>query len=160
MRDDGLLETSHCHQWVSRRGGRSPRRLHIPVDCWLRSTYHPAYAVRSTRARNVVPEQQAVTVTVQPRGVVVVVSPGQTVYEAAVEQGVRWPTTCQGMGTCRLCFMSVIEGADDLDPVEPFEAEGLAAVLDPVRKGPVRLACQVRPRTDLVVIKRGVRAAT
>ncbi|XVQ14972.1 2Fe-2S iron-sulfur cluster-binding protein [Spirillospora sp. CA-255316] len=105
------------------------------------------------------PDPEAVTVTVLPRGVTVSVDPGQSVYEAAVEQDVRWPTTCEGMGTCHLCFMSVIEGAEHLDPVEPYEAEGLAEVVDRGGKGPLRLACQVRPRRDLVVFKRGVRAS-
>ncbi len=98
-----------------------------------------------------------VTVTVQPKGIVLDVARGQSVYEAAVEQSVRWPTTCEGMGTCHMCFMSVIEGAEHLNSVEPFEAEGLEAVLDPVNEGTLRLACQARPVGDLEVVKRGVR---
>jgi ferredoxin len=105
-----------------------------------------------------VPEREAVTVTVLPRGVTVNVDSGQSVYEAAVKQDVLWPTTCEGLGTCHLCYMSVVEGAEHLEPVEPFEAEGLAEVVDTVGRGPVRLACQVRPKRDLVVFKRGVRA--
>jgi len=107
-----------------------------------------------------VSEQTPAAVTVQPRGVTVLVSAGQSVYEAAVEQGVRWPTMCEGLGTCHLCFMVVVEGAEHLDPVEPFEAEGLADIVDTVDTvggGQLRLACQVRPRGDLVVVKRGVR---
>ncbi len=100
-----------------------------------------------------------VTVTVEPKGVVVEVRQGQNVYEAAVEQGVRWPTTCEGMGTCHMCVMSVIEGAEHLEPVGPLEAEGLAAIVDTVNKGTLRLACQVRPERALVVFKRGVRKA-
>jgi ferredoxin len=105
-----------------------------------------------------VPDREAVTVTVLPRGVTVTVGSGQSVYEAAVEQDVRWPTTCEGLGTCHLCYMSVVEGAEGLDPVESFEAEGLAEVIDTAGQGPLRLACQVRPKRDLVVFKRGVRA--
>jgi ferredoxin len=105
-----------------------------------------------------VPESEAVTVKVLPKGVTFTVCAGQSVYEAAVDQGIRWPTTCEGLGTCHLCFMSVIEGAESLDAVEPFEAEGLAEIVDTVGQGQLRLACQVRPKSDLLVIKRGVRA--
>jgi len=104
-----------------------------------------------------VPERTAARVTVLPRGVTLAVGAGQSVYEAAVEQGVRWPTTCEGLGTCHLCYMSVVDGAEQLNPVEPFEAEGLADLVDTVGEGQLRLACQVRPRGDLVVVKRGVR---
>ena len=100
----------------------------------------------------------AVTVTVLPRGAVVTVEAGQSVYEAAVQQGLRWPTMCEGLGTCHLCFMSVVEGAEHVNPVEPYEAEGLAELVD-TDEGQLRLACQTRPTGDIVVVKRGVRPA-
>jgi len=105
-------------------------------------------------------EASTVTVTVQPRGAVLTVEAGQSVYEAAVQQGVRWPTMCEGLGTCHLCFMSVVEGAEHVNTIEPFEAEGLADIGDTgdPGEGQLRLACQVRPTGDLVVFKRGVRA--
>jgi adenylate cyclase len=103
---------------------------------------------------------EAVAVTVLPREVMVRVRPGQSIYEAAVQSEIRWPTTCEGSGTCHLCVMSVIEGAEDLAPPEPLEAEGLAEVVDNIQRGPLRLACQVRPTRDLVVFKRGVRPSS
>ncbi|MEU1275459.1 2Fe-2S iron-sulfur cluster-binding protein [Streptomyces sp. NPDC005799] len=105
------------------------------------------------------PDGRPVTVTVEPKNVVIEVPSGLSVFEAALQQGVRWPTTCEGMGTCHLCFMSVVEGADHLDPPGPLEAEGLTTIVDTVNRGPLRLACQVRPDKDLVVFKRGVRRA-
>jgi 2Fe-2S ferredoxin len=107
-----------------------------------------------------VSEADAATVTVLPRGVTVTVAPGQSVFEAAVQQDVQWPTTCEGMGTCRLCFMSLVEGDEHVNPVESFEAEGLEEVVDNAQRGELRLACQVRPSGDLVVFKRGVRLRT
>jgi hypothetical protein len=53
--------------------------------------------------------------------------------------------------------MSVIEGVDRINAVEPFEAEGLGEIVDTSREGTLRLACQVRPEGDIVVVKRGVR---
>ncbi|CAI7979690.1 Ferredoxin [Frankia sp. Hr75.2] len=99
----------------------------------------------------------AATVTVRPKNITFGVAPRQSVYEAAVQNGIRWPTTCEGLGTCHLCFMSVIEGADRINAVEPLEAEGLAEIVDTSREGTLRLACQVRPDGDIVVVKRGVR---
>ena len=103
------------------------------------------------------PERKAATVTVLPRGAVFAVEAGQSVYEAAVQQGVPWPTMCEGQGTCHLCYMSVLEGTENLNPIEPYEAEGLVDI-DDTGEGQLRLACQVRPEGDLVVFKRGVRA--
>ncbi|EFC86818.1 2Fe-2S iron-sulfur cluster-binding protein [Parafrankia sp. EUN1f] len=99
----------------------------------------------------------AATVTVRPKNITFSIEPGQSVYDAAVQNGIRWPTSCEGLGTCHLCFMSVIEGADRINAVEPFEADGLAEVVDTSREGTLRLACQVRPEGDIIVMKRGVR---
>ena len=99
-----------------------------------------------------------VTVTVLPRGAVFTVEAGQSVYDAAVQHGLRWPTMCEGLGTCHLCYMSVVEGTEHVNTIEPYEAEGLAELVD-TDEGQLRLACQVRPTGDLVVVKRGVRPA-
>ena len=102
-----------------------------------------------------------VTVRVEPAGIEFSVEAGQTVMAAATDAGLRWPTVCGGLGTCRTCFMSVEDDAgENLSPVEPWEQEGL----DDIRMtasgagGEIRLACQARPLADVVVRKTGVRA--
>ncbi|KAA0120624.1 2Fe-2S iron-sulfur cluster-binding protein [Mycolicibacterium sp. P9-22] len=95
------------------------------------------------------------TVTVQPAGITLRVQPGETVFHAAQAAGVRWPTVCGGQGSCRLCFMLVERGQENLAEIGAWEAEGLEQL------GSVgtdtRLACQARVHGDVTVTKRGVR---
>jgi 2Fe-2S ferredoxin len=100
-------------------------------------------------------------VTVLPAGLVLEARPGQTIMEAAWEQGYYWPTTCGGQGICTSCTCSVEEGADALDPMGPAERRTLYAEFGEaqVRARRLRLACQARVRGDVAVQKRGVRQA-
>ncbi len=79
--------------------------------------------------------------------------------EAATRLGYKWPTLCNGDGTCTICFVEVVEGADRLSPIGPVERRALDVL--PGRRlyeGVVRLACQARPAGRVVVKKTGVRA--
>lgn len=97
-------------------------------------------------------------VTVRPADITFEVDWGDTVFAAAVAQHIRWPTTCEGEGTCRLCVVQVLEGREDTNDIDPLEAEGLAALPPSNRpEGSPRLACQLRPRGDLTLFKRGVK---
>ena len=102
-------------------------------------------------------------VRVEPEGIVVEVPPGETTFEAAIRQGISWPTICEGMGSCRSCFMSVLAGADQLDEIDDWEQEGIDRLGGLGHGGGVlRLACQATAaasavnRTEVVVFKRGV----
>lgn len=100
-------------------------------------------------------------VRVEPAGLELPAEAGQTIFAAAAAAGVRWPTVCGGVGTCRTCFVRVRrDQADRLSPVERWEREGLGELGLP--DGPddvVRLACQARAEADVVVTKPGVRPA-
>lgn len=99
-------------------------------------------------------------VTVQPRGVVFAVPVGQTVFAAAVAQGLRWPTICGGAGSCGICAMTVLDGKEHLSEMTPWEREGLSAASPAGRAGGThRLVCQTQIRGDTTVSKRGVRPA-
>jgi ferredoxin, 2Fe-2S len=94
-------------------------------------------------------------VLVEPSGLVLEVRDGETIYAAAVRQGLRWPTVCKGSAICNRCVVAVVEG--DLSPMRAQEREGLERVR--WRAGPVpgeRLACQAVPVGDVVVHKEGV----
>jgi 2Fe-2S ferredoxin len=98
------------------------------------------------------------TVKVEPAGVHLEVKAGETVFQAAVRRGVRWPNVCGGNGLCRTCWFEIVEGEENLAPVEEREAAALrllAPTLGPAR--PVRLACQARICGDVTVRKPGVR---
>ncbi len=100
--------------------------------------------------------------TVQPSGVEFDVEDGETVFEAARRCGVRWPTVCGGVGSCRTCFMVVVCGSRYCSAIDDWEAEGLADLAAPAAAGsaaagPVRLACQTRISGPVTVRKPGVR---
>ncbi len=93
-----------------------------------------------------------------PIGVTFDVARGDTVFATAVREGYRWPTICGGEGSCHMCFMRVVDGADQLADIEPWEAEGLAELGDVGQPGEtLRLACQAIVRGDVTVYKRGVK---
>lgn len=96
-------------------------------------------------------------VLVQPSGKEITVDDDETVFAAALRHGMRWPTVCGGLGSCRTCFMVVLAGAEFCSPVDSWEAEGLADLVLVERTGPIRLACQTRVNGPVVVRKPGAR---
>ena len=97
-------------------------------------------------------------VRVQPVGVEFDALHDEVLMVAAQAAGFYWPTVCGGKGTCRTCFAVVTAGGESLSPIEPWEAEGVAALCLPPRREPaVRLACQARVRGPVEVRKPGVR---
>ncbi len=100
--------------------------------------------------------------TVEPSGIEFSVAAGETIFDAASRHGYKWPTVCGGLGTCRTCTLTVIEGAQNFQPVSDWEAEGLAEI-DATWRGvdePRRMACQAKISGDVRVRKPGVRPAT
>jgi ferredoxin, 2Fe-2S len=93
-----------------------------------------------------------------PLDTVVSVANEQTLFEAAREQGLNWPTACHGEGWCTLCYVAVVEGNEQLPLPSIAESEALSNLSEAVRSGlhPIRLACQIRPVVGLKVHKRGV----
>ncbi len=77
------------------------------------------------------------------------VLPGSaTVLEASREAGIPHASVCGGRGRCSTCRVKVIDGAEGLLPPSPDEVKVLRRVNAPPG---VRLACQIRPRRDLLV---------
>jgi ferredoxin, 2Fe-2S len=97
-------------------------------------------------------------VRVEPAGLEFDVGASETMMQAALRHGYRWPTVCGGEGQCRACFVEVLDGQDRLCPVGRLEAEGIRVLVasgeDPAT---VRLACQARVRGAVTVHKHGVR---
>jgi ferredoxin, 2Fe-2S len=98
------------------------------------------------------------TVQVQPSGVTLEVDDGETIFAAAARHGYSWPTVCGGLGSCRACVLSVVEGGEHLSPIGKWEREGLDEVLVGLHGDPAqyRLACQAKASGDVVVHKPGV----
>jgi ferredoxin, 2Fe-2S len=93
-------------------------------------------------------------VTVRPLGARIDVGPGESLMAAAVRSGYWWPTVCGGLGQCRACFVTVVDGIDNLSTMVPaeVEAQGLFG-----GRHLIRLACQLRVLGPVTVVKHGVR---
>lgn len=98
------------------------------------------------------------TVRVEPAGLEFEVEATETMMEAALRHGYRWPTVCGGHGQCRACFVEVLDGCDRLGPIGRCEADGIQVLVDSGEdRGRVRLACQAHVTGPVTVRKRGVR---
>jgi CDGSH-type Zn-finger protein/ferredoxin/uncharacterized Fe-S cluster protein YjdI len=74
---------------------------------------------------------------------------GWTVLEASRHFGIPHRTMCGGRARCSTCRVRVIDGASLCPPPGPDEQR----TLERVRAAPdVRLACQLRPDTDIAVV--------
>jgi len=101
-------------------------------------------------------------VTILPLGRNVNARPGETIMQAALDDGLYWPTTCGGQGICTTCACTIESGARNLEPMGRSEKRTLAAERgEPaLQGGRLRLACQARLRQGAVTVtKRGVRTA-
>jgi 2Fe-2S ferredoxin len=96
-----------------------------------------------------------VTVRVLPLGSTFTVAPNESVLAAARRSGLRWPSVCNGQGSCTVCYMQIEEGMAHAGLEGPSERERLyfAGRRDPS----FRLACQTQPKGSLIVFKRGVK---
>ena len=95
-------------------------------------------------------------VRVLPEEVEFPVAEGETVFAAAVRNGVRWPSICNGDCECGVCYMQVRAGHECLSAMSPQESQRLALGIkanDPT----ARLACRVRVSGEVTVFRRGVR---
>jgi len=97
-------------------------------------------------------------VRIEPRGLEVEATPGETVMAAAQRAGLRWPTVCGGQAECGVCVLEVLAAPIPPPPAGPEETDRLAG-LPETRRDPgraLRLACRLVAVDGLVVAKRGV----
>lgn len=85
-----------------------------------------------------------VTVTVRQHGAPVVVSEGETILEAALQQGVAYPHGCRS-GNCGACKSRLESGEVDLAAYSEF------ALSEEERAQGLILACRAMPWSDAVV---------
>jgi len=84
-----------------------------------------------------------------PGGRVVRVPVGYAVLDASRHAKIPHAAICGGRGRCTTCRVRVLRGVDSLSPPSASEQ----ALLDRLHAGPsVRLACQLRPRSDIAVL--------
>ncbi len=89
-------------------------------------------------------------ITFTPDGTSLQCEDGDTVFEVARRAEVPIETACVGKGTCGLCRIKIIEGADHLAPFSESEERHLGNVYYLTW---VRLACQCVVRGGDVVVE-------
>lgn len=92
--------------------------------------------------------RKRITVT-YPGGRKLRLTPGPTVLEISLTNGVPHASVCGGRGRCSTCRVKLGKGLEELEPAAEGEAKVLARVGASER---VRLACQIRPTSDIDVM--------
>ena len=72
-----------------------------------------------------------------------------TLLETIREAGIPHASVCGGRGRCSTCRVRIGLGLDDLDEAGADERKVLARITE---SPSVRLACQIRPRTDIEAV--------
>ncbi len=75
--------------------------------------------------------------------------PGATVLETLRANGIAHASVCGGRARCTTCRIMVTKGLDDLPPPSTLEAKALSRI--GAAEG-TRLACQIRPTSDIAVM--------
>jgi ferredoxin, 2Fe-2S len=71
---------------------------------------------------------------------------GQTLFEAGAKVTAGIDTACVGKGTCGLCRVRILAGAEHCNPFTDEERKHLGNVYHITR---VRLACRTKPTGDV-----------
>ena len=74
--------------------------------------------------------------------------PGDSLFDAAARVSAGIDTACVGKGTCGLCRVKVIAGAEHLNPYTDEERKHLGNVYHLTK---VRLSCRCRPTGDVTI---------
>ena len=90
---------------------------------------------------NVVRGMPRVTIQSDGEPVTIEVPAGSTLFEAGARVSARIDTACVGKGTCGLCRVKIVAGAEHLTPYSDEERKHLGNVYHITR---VRLACRSR----------------
>lgn len=81
-------------------------------------------------------------------GTVIECAEGTTLFEAGAKVAAGIETACVGKGTCGLCRVKVIAGAEHLSPYTDEERKHLGNVYHITK---VRLSCRTRVSGDVVI---------
>lgn len=87
-----------------------------------------------------------VTIVAEGDPKVVEVAAGATLFEAGAKVAAGIETACVGKGTCGLCRVKILAGAEHLNPFTDEERKHLGNVYHITK---VRLACRSKPTGDV-----------
>lgn len=89
-------------------------------------------------------------VTIMPAGLVVEVPDGTTLFDAGAKLGAGIETACVGKGTCGLCRVKIVSGAQFLGAFTDEERKHLGNVYHITK---VRLSCRTKVEGGDVTIE-------
>ena len=84
----------------------------------------------------------------RPAPLTVEASPGDSLFDAAAKVSAGVDTACVGKGTCGLCRVKILAGAEHLNPYTEEERKHLGNVYHLTK---VRLSCRSRPTGDVTI---------
>jgi ferredoxin len=73
---------------------------------------------------------------------------GETLFDAGAKVTAGIDTACVGKGTCGLCRVKIIAGAENMNPFTDEERKHLGNVYHITK---VRLACRTKPTGDVTM---------
>jgi ferredoxin len=89
-----------------------------------------------------------VTITNDGVATVVEVAEGTTLFEAGAKIAAGIDTACVGKGTCGLCRVKIVSGAETLNPFTDEEKKHLGNVYHITK---VRLSCRCKVTGDVAI---------
>ena len=85
-------------------------------------------------------------VSFQPSNVSIDVADGANIRQASLDAGLQIPSTCGGVGSCGLCKVKILSGAEHLGPMTALETGKLGNVFFITKE---RLSCQTIVHGDV-----------
>ncbi len=82
-----------------------------------------------------------ITLTFLPQNLTVSVRAGDTILDAALDNGIDLPHECGGNCACTTCHVHILAGAEHLSHIEDVEADRLTSAENQTAES--RLGCQV-----------------
>jgi ferredoxin len=76
------------------------------------------------------------------------ITPGATLFEAGAKLAAGIDTSCVGKGTCGLCRIKIVAGAEHLNPYTEVELKHLGNLYHLTK---VRLSCRCKPTGDVTL---------
>jgi ferredoxin, 2Fe-2S len=89
-----------------------------------------------------------VTIVGGPAPLVIEVRPGDSLFDAGAKASAGIDTACVGKGTCGLCRVKIVAGAEHLNPFTDEERKHLGNVYHLTK---VRLSCRSKPTGDVTI---------
>lgn len=144
---DWLRATLAAMNLPSRASVERLQEIEMQVYWWFAGLL--ALTLLARAVRSLVERHRGLVRVTYPGGREVETIPGPTILEVSQLHGIPHAAVCGGRGRCSTCRVRITLGQGDL----PAPSAGETAVLARVGAAPnVRLACQVRPTSDVTVV--------